>query len=237
MTQEIYKWIICFQWVLLMVFLVTGLSGCTIFPVNRLSIQQRSTVIAGKETENLVLSKASLKPSNDAAVNHIKILYLSGTPYEMGFQHGRLLKNEVREAVYHILSKTSFFLPGAALDEVYDLMAPFIPLEEQQEMRGLAHGAGLPLQLIHRVHALPELSEYKGRKQFAHRLDGTSCSNLAAFGEATKAGNLLQLRVLDWNRSLGTQKWPVIIVHRPDIGNASVTFSFAGFIGCVFRHE
>lgn len=218
---------------LLILAVCAGLAACTTLPVNRLSVQQRSIVISDAADEDLVLAKARLEKSNDPAVNRITILHLSGSPYEMGFQHGRLLKGEVRQAVYQILSRASFFVSGAALDEVYDLMVPFIPLEEQQEMRGLAHGAGLPLQLIHRVHALPELSEYKGRKQFAHKLPGTSCSNLAAFGKATGGRGVLQLRVLDWNRSLGTQQWPVILVHRPDIGNASVTFSFAGFIGCV----
>ena len=31
-------------------------------------------------------------------------------------------------------------------DEAYDLMAPYIPVEEKEEMRGLAHGAGIPLR-------------------------------------------------------------------------------------------
>ena len=217
----------------LLLFTLLGAAGCTILPENSLSLSQRSTVIRNDETVKQVLSKAVLEESGDPAVNHIRVLHLQGTPYEMGFQHGRLLKREVRDAVYHVLRKVGILVPLDTLDEVWDLMAPYIPVEEKEEMRGLAHGAGIPLRLVHWVHALPELSEYRGRKQFRHRLSGTSCSNLAAFGQATAGRAFLQLRVLDWNRELGTHKWPVILVHRPDKGNASVTFSFAGFIGAV----
>ncbi len=210
-----------------------GITGCTILPENTLSLSQRSTVIQDDLTEQQVLSKAFLKESRDPAVNYIRVLHLKGTPYEMGFQHGRLLRKQVRDAVYHVLKKVTFLVPKDTLDEVYDLMSPYIPTEEKEEMRGLAHGAGIPLRLIHWIHALPELSEYKGRKQFRHKLSSTSCSNLAAFGDATANQGFFQLRVLDWNRELGTHKWPVILVHRPDVGNASVTFSFAGFIGAV----
>ena len=38
---------------------------------------------------------------------------------------------------------------------------------------------------------------------------------------------------MDWARQLGAQKNPVILIHKPDHGNASVTFSYAGFIGAI----
>jgi hypothetical protein len=54
-----------------------------------------------------------------------------------------------------------------------------------------------------------------------------------AFGQATADGELYHLRVLDWARGLGVQRWPTILLHRPEQGNASVTFGYAGFIGAV----
>jgi isopenicillin-N N-acyltransferase like protein len=213
--------------------IIAMMTGCTWVPRNNLPLYQRSVVIEDQEMVAQILSKASLVESNDPEVNNIKVLHLSGTPYEMGFQHERLIKDDVRANVHNIIGLAKRFASEDIMDEVYDLMAPYIPREDQEEMRGLAHGADIPLRVIHWLHAIPEVSEYGPKRQFVRSLKGTSCSNLAAFGSATEGGELYQLRVLDWIRQLGAQEYPVILVHKPDYGNASVTFSYAGFIGCV----
>jgi isopenicillin-N N-acyltransferase-like protein len=222
-----------FTRLLTIVLMLSFITGCAILPKNSMSLYQRSMVIEDEKTELEILSKASVKKSENPAVNHIKVLYLKGTPYEMGFQHGRLLKKDVRKAVRHAMSLVSMLASFEAMDEAYDLIDPYIPLEEKEEMRGLAHGADLPLRLIHWLHTVPEVFEYRKQEKFSRKYDGTSCSNLAAFGRATTDGELVQLRVLDWARELGAQQWPVILVHQPDQGNASATFSYAGFIGCI----
>ena len=214
-------------------FILLTLTGCFSLPENHMPVFQRSVVIDSEDALKTVLAKARVEKTNDPALNNLQVLYVKGTPYEMGFQHGRLLKDEVRACIYHVMRKIRFFATEEMLDEVYDLMAPYIPVEEKEEMRGLAHGAGIPLRLIHWFHAIPEATEYKGRSQFTKKFKGTSCSNVAAFGKATEDGELYQLRVLDWNKKLGIQKWPVIIVHQPETGYSSVSFSYAGFIGCV----
>ncbi len=216
-----------------LVIMIAFVTGCTWVPRNYLPLYQRSVVIENEATAEQILSKARLVESNDPEVNNIKVLHLSGTPYEMGFQHGRLIKDDVKANVHQIIGLVKRYASEDIMDEVYDLMAPYIPREDQEEMRGLAHGADIPLKVIHWLHAIPEVSEYGPKKQFIKKLKGTSCSNIAAFGNATADGELYQLRVLDWIRELGAQKYPVILVHRPDYGNASVTFSYAGFIGCV----
>ncbi len=208
-------------------------SGCFSLPKNSLPLFQRSVIIDGAKTLNQILSKARVEKIDDPSLNNLQVLYVKGTPYEMGFQHGRLLKDQVNACIYHVMRKIRFYATEEMLDEVYDLMAPHIPIEEQEEMRGLAHGAEIPLRLVHWFHALPEVTEYKWRKQFTNKFKGTSCSNVSAFGKATEDGALYQLRVLDWNRKLGVQKWPLVLVHQPDTGFASVTFSYTGFIGCV----
>ncbi len=220
------------QKAVILIILLT-LAGCFKLPENHMSVFQRSVMIDSNTAIQTVLAKASVKKTNDPALNNLQVLNVKGTPYEMGFQHGSLLKNEVRACIYHVMRKIRFFATEEMLDEVYDLMAPYIPVEEKEEMRGLAHGSGIPLRLIHWFHAIPEATEYKGRNQFTKKFKGTSCSNVAAFGKATEDGGLYQLRVLDWNRKLGVQKWPVIIVHQPDNGYSSVSFSYAGFIGCI----
>ncbi len=207
--------------------------SCMRVPQNDLPLYQRSVVIENKETEDRILSKASLEEIADPNVNNIKILYLTGTPYEMGFQHGRLLKEDVQANVHRVIGLAKTFATEDMMDETYDLMAPYIPIEEKEEMRGLAHGSDIPLRVIHWFHAVPEISEYGPKRRFLRRFKQESCSNIVTFGKSTVDGEMYHLRVLDWIRMMGVQRRPVIIVHKPDSGNASATFSFAGFIGCV----
>ncbi|MBF0100542.1 MAG: hypothetical protein HQK77_06500 [Desulfobacterales bacterium] len=213
---------------IILVLLIGIIFSCQRLPVNHLTLYQRSLVIDNEEVEKQILAKASVK-----TVEGIKLIKVKGTPYEMGFQHGRLLSEEVRASITHVLNLAKYIAPIEVLDEVYDLMEPYIPIQEKEEMRGLAHGAGIPLRIVHWFHAIPELAEYGPKKRFQHQLIPTSCSNIAAFGKATQNGKLYQLRVLDWIRDLGVQQWPIVLIHKPDHGYASANFSYAGLIGCV----
>ncbi|MGA1794395.1 MAG: C45 family autoproteolytic acyltransferase/hydrolase [bacterium] len=216
--------------VILGAFLMGMICGCVGVPRNELPLYQRSMIIENKAMEDRILAKASLVETADPNVNNIRILSVSGTPYEMGFQHGRLLREDAQANVHRVVTLAKTLGTEDMLDEIYDLMAPYIPIEEKEEMRGLAHGADIPLRVIHWFHAVPEISEYGPKRRF---LKQTSCSNVVTFGKSTADGELYHLRVLDWIRRMGVQRRPVILVHRPDSGNASVAFTFAGFIGCV----
>lgn len=200
-------------------------------PANNLNMHQRSMLVENSTIERNVMAKSSMEFAGPE--NNVRVLRLSGTPYEMGFQHGVLLKKEIDEFYRRVIWRVKFFVKEDMLDEVYDLMDPYIPIEEKEEMRGLAHGAGVPLRVVHWIHSIPEASEYGPKKRFRRAFKETSCSNIAAFGNATGGGRLYHLRVLDWIRQLATQGTPVILVHIPDHGNASVSFSYAGFIGCI----
>ncbi len=216
---------------LAMFFVLVALAGCASVPTNRLSLYQRSMNITDQQSEREVLNKAEVHWIGKK--QKIRVLHLRGTPYEMGFQHGRLMQKEIKALYRRVFTIVNTFVDEQMMDEIYDLMSPFIPREEKEEMRGLAHGADVPLRLVHWLHSIPEVVEYGPKKRFRKKFKATSCSNVAAFGRATADGGLYQLRVLDWIRGLGAQKYPVVLVHEPIVGNASVTFSYAGFIGCV----
>jgi len=164
----------------------------------------------------------------------ITVLYLKGSFYEMGYQRGVLMRNEVRESVRRAMSAyyavvreeiyglyvfdrlTAHWL----LDDAYTVMTPYIPDEYKQEMEGLADGSGVPLKTIQRIHAIPCLGE-------------TSCSGIAAMGDATEDGRLYQVRVLDYFMEYGIQDYAVIAVYQPDEGNAFADVTWAPFVGVV----
>lgn len=230
---------------------IIGRIGSWSVPENELTLEQRTVFFNHRSVED-VLAKAQIIETKDPVYNHIKVIVMKGTPYEMGFQNGRLNKDDICKNVYHIIGIVKAYANSKgvhedAMDEVYELIAPFIPIEDKMEMRGLAHGAEIPLRVIHWLHAIPELSEYAGKKQFLRGKkyktekpekgsladpELETCSGVIAFDEATKNGDLFHLRVLDWIRELGAQRYPVIHVYQPDEGYASVSFSYAGFTGC-----
>jgi hypothetical protein len=58
-----------------------------------------------------------------------------------------------------------------------------------------------------------------------------SCSFVAAWGSATKNGDLYQIRNLDYNTKAHLQDFPMVAIYLPREGIAHMNVSFAGAIG------
>lgn len=88
-------------------------------------------------------------PSKKKKIENTTIVELEGSPYEIGYQHGILLKKEIhkilREAYERYLPKGSLksYLARALVMWVVKRVDEEIPLEYRQEMQGVADGAGL----------------------------------------------------------------------------------------------
>ncbi len=156
----------------------------------------------------------------------LPVVFLSGTPYELGYQHGTLLRNKVRSAVQCVLGyfrqylKIPLVSPWVVnwwLDTSWKSATPFIPPDALEELRGLSEGSGVALQELYRLHAIPDRTY--------------SCSSFAAWGEATTGGRLIHMRNLDWSTQAGIQDFPVVFVVHPDGKQAFVNVGWAGFIG------
>ncbi len=152
-------------------------------------------------------------------------MFLSGTPFEIGHQHGALAGQRVevvaRRLVYGVgllySIKQKEWFPAAARDLV-KRQKPFIREEYFEEMHGLAQGARLPLDLIQAANIFPE---------FFH------CSGVALMGDATQGGELLHARVLDYMVGIGLQdEAAVMAIERPGV-NKFITVGYLGFIGSV----
>ncbi len=152
--------------------------------------------------------------------NPITVIYLKGSPYQMGFIHGRTLKNDIHALYDSLLASVSQYGSLTLLDIAYRQLEPFIPQAYKDEMRGLADGAEIDLQTVHRVHAIPDVSEM-------------DCSFFAAWGKATTDGNLYQIRALDYATGWHLQEHPAILVCEPDSGRRFVNVGWVGFIGVV----
>jgi len=153
------------------------------------------------------------------------VLHLQGTPYEMGYQHGVLLREQVvanmRRIVHNdgeLADAPEYLLYQLASPAMHARLRPHIPARFVEELRGLAAGAGVDYELVEAGNLFPAAFH---------------CSGIALRGEATVDGELYHVRVLDYLTRIGLQEAAVVIVHRPDGLRRWLNVGFAGFIGSV----
>jgi hypothetical protein len=158
-------------------------------------------------------------------IDDTRVLFLKGTPEEMGHQHGILLKKDIRKLVEHIvygvgvggsLEKGEWVF--GEIEQAQQRLSPFMDERYVREMDALAAGAGLPREEVRLANYFPELFH---------------CSGFAVFGKATVGGQMYHGRILDYLRGMGLEQSAVVMVFQPDRGNAWVNVGYAGFIGSV----
>jgi len=172
------------------------------------------------------------------------VAHVYGSPKERGIAQGMLMKEEIEDVfdgftdwvveqaagdLWHAIPEfvRDFIVKfgvDAALDLQYELMHDYISQDWKDEMEGMAEGAGLHYMDVARFAVFPELVE-------------AACSMVGAWGEATKntsmPGSLYQLRALDWATSSPLQKWPLVLVSHPTVGNPFATLGWPGFTGAL----
>ena len=155
------------------------------------------------------------------------VLHLKGTPYEMGYQHGALLKEDCRQNLDYLLNvqgnkKVEFgplmVSPRYAIDGLVTGQKKFVPKKYFEEMDGLADASGIKREDVYAVNFIPELFH---------------CSGFALLRSATVDGTLYHGRVLDYAIDWKLQEHAVLIVAEPQGGIPFVNVTYAGFIGSV----
>ncbi len=124
--------------------------------------------------------------ASSAFARELMVVELSGTPYERGLQHGRALKEAIRQHV--LLWKASIhdvtqadpdeFLASFLRDR--DFLTPakhWVP-EMIDEVRGIADGAGIPFETIWAKQLGDELWVYEEEWLAQHRAEPNHCSSL-----------------------------------------------------------
>ena len=156
------------------------------------------------------------------------VLHLKGTPREMGFQHGALLREKVTSNMHNLLDmKGNETLvefgpikvkPRQAIESIIEIQKKYVPSKYFEELAGLAAGSGLSVADARAANFIPEMFH---------------CSGFAIANSATKDGTLYHGRVLDYAIDWKLQEHAVLIVAEPDGGIPFVNVSYAGFIGSV----
>ncbi len=154
-----------------------------------------------------------------------RVLFLKGTPEEMGQQHGTLLRHEIRDLVNRVVYGVgvgSSFEKGrwffGEVEECQARISKFVDPRYTREMDAIALAAKLDPEEMRLANFFPELFH---------------CSGFCVLGSSTKDGHMYHGRILDYMRGIGLENNAVVIVFQPDQGNAWVDISYAGFVGSV----
>jgi hypothetical protein len=155
----------------------------------------------------------------------VKILHLSGSNYDMGYQQGYLLKDECSENLRAYFNTAEQL--GISYEELvgrWNIMKEYIPQKYMDEMQGGADGSGIPFEQIGAAYMISTLFR---------------CCGIAAWGSATVDGKLYHLRSHDMSMLVQdpvTGKCAhdngLLVIRKPDNGYASIDVSFAGNVGC-----
>jgi hypothetical protein len=154
-----------------------------------------------------------------------KVLFLKGTPEEMGKQHGTLMKKEVHQLVDRILygvgvgsslGKGRWFF--GEIEDAQARLQPFVSDSHLREMDALAKAADLRIEEVRLANFFPELFH---------------CSGFSLFGDATAGGHMFHGRILDYMKGVGLEQNATVIVMQPEGANAWVNVGYAGFLGTV----
>ncbi len=191
-------------------------------------IEEDSTSLSSQlNTENEISNEFPLlNRSNTAWVMDYesdKLASVSGTHYEMGYQHGAMLPDETKQTMRGYLD----YVPETVeeLLEVYEKGEPYISDEYKWEMEGLSDSTGVSLDEIQAVHSIPTLYH---------------CSGFGVSGEATATGKVYHTRSLDYGVDIADpetgitlQMNSVTLFRHPNHGYGHVVPAWAGFLGGV----
>ncbi len=182
---------------------------------SRTETRVSSTAMAA--AEDLHGSRSTVGEGGD----EITVLRLWGTPYQMGYAHGVLCKDEVRGFYDRLLGAAEELgVSMTIVDMAWAKMEPHVPERYLQEMQGLADGAEVDVEVVHRAHVVPDLSEF-------------NCTFFAAWGDSTSDGHLHQIRALDYEMNAGIQDQPALVVCEPEGQTPFVNIGWLGFVGCI----
>ncbi len=156
------------------------------------------------------------------------VIEISGTPREMGLQHGRQLRTRIRRTVQAMRERIGPEACEASWPSFQQTM-PYCRAnapELVEEMEGIAEGAEIEFRDVLNINAHLDLANWRRLVWNAHNdADTTACSSHAV---VTDADVLLGWNGDDWR---GWMDCGVVVSGRPDRGRPFIYWSLAGSVG------
>ncbi|MBN2160890.1 MAG: hypothetical protein JW807_15985 [Spirochaetes bacterium] len=172
----------------------------------------------------------------------LDILYVQGSPREIGLQYGYHLNAKIRDGydtfmAYLTDQGVPKIIAEAGLSIMWSFFKSHVPASYAEEMEGIVEGAGdagvdIDTAMIERMIALANISDLD-ISFLDWVLEMFSCSSFAVWGPRTESGKMFSSRNLDWSKDTGIGGYKLVTVYKPDDGPAYATMGFAGFIGAL----
>ncbi len=176
----------------------------------------------------------------------VRVLYLKGDRFEMAYQHGRLLQDEIANGA---LPKIGSMVESAAKNSFPDVPSVVDPIiegiyktyttaiinhsakksnmskdEYMIEAYGLSAGSGLPLDLVVRAFLSPETlqiilgQQMRGQKNLPAPFSVNECTDFAIPPSKSLNGGFIIGRNTDYSLNGFFDKYPTIIYYNPTDG-------------------
>jgi hypothetical protein len=181
-------------------------------------------------------TESPVPPGRTAVSNGYRVVWLKGTPYQMGYQHGQLLHEQLKQAhatiQWNPLLKLMLAVAQAqgltalAKQNCYPDM-----LQEIEGFLAATKDIGWTMDECLALNFGDMIVEFirTGTPEAETLENGLpGCSQLVAGGVATKDGRLYHARLLDWDKIDFVVDNPVIFVRQPTDGVAHGTIGFPG---------
>ncbi len=153
------------------------------------------------------------------------ILHLKGSYYEIGYQHGKLLKTQVVQNMKNLADNETekgqtmeYKMYKMLRGGMHTRLLPHIPKKFIEEMHGIADGAEMEYEDVLAGNLFPEAFH---------------CSGAAFMGKASHDGSLYHVRILDFMVDAGLQDNAVLSIVEPEGAYAFMNVGYAGFMGSV----
>jgi len=161
----------------------------------------------------------------------IKVVWLQGTPYEMGYQHGEYLHDEIASLGSNVLESLRFAGRGLALGHLATKRSYPEIVEECQGLTAATQDIGMTIDAC-LVLAYGDVYQAIFGTALPDELFWDGCSQWVATGEATKDGRLYHGSTLDNNAKPIEYivNNPVVLVRQPDDGLPHVFITYPGMV-------
>lgn len=160
------------------------------------------------------------------------IILLKGKPFEIGFKHGKSLKQQITTNVSAYMNMIHGYT-RMKQERIMELAGKFLLILEEtlpaivEEMEGIAHGAEIPLTHVVVLNSRTELMS-------ANLLNG-ECTAIGLTGKRTVDGNPLLAQNWDWIPQ--SKNGTAFFLLEPVEGPRALIFGEAGQVGKIGINE
>jgi isopenicillin-N N-acyltransferase like protein len=174
------------------------------------------------------------------------VVYLKGSPFEMGYAEGVLLQDQMHTLENEFLQMIHGYVPQHWLMEMLKYyviyrnrhLSDYVPLDYRMEIYGTTLGCpdihseeGPYYNRLLNYHAAHDVSYMMIDNPFISARAG--CTAFGAWGTATTNGHLITGRNFDWEAAEVFSRDRVVMMCEPDNGIPFISLSWAGMAGVV----